>query len=196
MPIFSAEPIASAVLPSQSSPSRRALRRRQEITRPASASTVSVIPNVGTPSDSGKWKPLASDPSPQERSRGDGENRVGRPAPSRRYQDGSVEAGAAVPPRLACHAIAAICGLASTSAASAAIPPSRSRSSDGWPASQGMSTRMASNPAMTADSWFTSTARPITDPSRRARGMPGRRCSRTAASRATGRNTVPAAMFR
>jgi len=40
---------------------------------------------------------------------------------------------------LACHAIAAICGLASTSAVSAAMPQSRSRSSDGRAATHGIS---------------------------------------------------------
>ena len=196
LPSFSCEPRASTALPSQSSPSSRALGRRQEITRPASASTVSVIPNVGTPSDRGKRNPPASAPSPQERSRGDGENKVGSPAPSRRYQAGSIEPAAAVPPELACHAIAASCGLATTSAASAAMPQSRSRSSDGRAASHGISASRTRIAAKIADSWLTSTARPSISPTHRAWRVPGRRRNRTAASRASGRNTVPAAMFR
>ena len=121
---------------------------------------------------------------------------MGSPAPSRRYQMGSWLAGAAAPPEPDCQAIAAICGLATASAASATAPQSRTRSSDGWAASHGTSARMTSIAAMIADSWLTSTARPSTIPASSARPIPGRRRNRIDASSASGRNTVPAAMFR
>ncbi len=49
---------------------------------------------------------------------------------------------------------------------------------------------------MTADSWLTSTQAPSTTPRISAGRRPGRRRSRTAASTVSGRNTVPATMFR
>ncbi len=53
--IFSTTPRDRTALPSHSAASCRALRRRQETTRPSTASRDSTRPNVSTPSRTGPW---------------------------------------------------------------------------------------------------------------------------------------------
>ena len=88
------------------------------------------------------------------------------------------------------------CGLAITTATAAPAPSDRSRAARGWRISQGSSTAAASSPAITADSWLTSTLAPSTTPRITPWRRPGARRSRTAASSVIGKNSVPRAMLR
>ena len=106
-----------------------------------------------------------------------------------------------MPPDRACCTMAISCGLASTSATAAASPAARSLAMVPGPArprqpSQGNRASTATMTTRTAISWSVSTAAPSTTPRMTACRQPGRRVSRTAASRAIGMNSSPAARFR
>ena len=89
------------------------------------------------------------------------------------------------------------CGLASTTAVTPASPAARSLATGyGRRASHGISARAATITTRMAISWSVSTAAPSTAPRTTAWRQPGRRVSRTAASRASGMNSSPAARLR
>ena len=99
MPIHSEVPRASAAHPIHSAASCHADRRRQLATRPSSASTVSVVPNIGMPSLSRPCRNgLASGSSSNVVTRGVGVNIPGRPMPYCLYDTASLSGGIDRPP--------------------------------------------------------------------------------------------------
>ena len=105
-----------------------------------------------------------------------------------------------IPLARACWMMAASCGLASSRATAVASPVARSLVT--MPAlllaraSQGISASTATMTTRMAISWSVSTAAPSTTPRMTACRQPGRRVSRTAASRAIGMNSSPSARLR
>ena len=79
-PTRSTGPSASAAQASQHNASSRVLTRRHCAAVPATASTLSSRPNVGTPSLSGPWKMNPRWPSPKSAIRGEGANMSGSDA--------------------------------------------------------------------------------------------------------------------
>src|ERR1700721_2968630 len=134
--------------------------------------------------------------SPSLTSRGEGANKLCRLATHVVYPYDA--AGATVPPARSCTTIATSCGLATTTAVTAATATTLSRvkiSDLARAASHGISASTATITAITTDSWLTSAEAPSTTPRINPRPIVGPRRSRTAASRVIGRNTVPYTML-
>jgi hypothetical protein len=158
---------------------------------------VSTVPNIGMPSLSRPCRNgLARTPSPNVLTRGVGVNIPGRPIPYCLYDTASNCGLIARPPRLISWIMATICGLETTAPIRAASATGRNRARLGRRTSHGSSTSATTIAASTDDSWSLSTAAPMTSPRITACRRPGVRRSRTDASRASGRNRAPSAMFR